>query len=176
MTKKCRIEGCQKTNIAADNLCWAHYQRRKRGLENWQESSTRISRYPDGAECSVDWCSRKPKGNGFCDLHYRRNQKGKDMNAPYGYRSLETCEIEGCDRKYCAKGLCSLHYQRRRLGYSMESPIRKKLLVSPDKCTVEGCGRRHNARGFCRTHYLRSRGISSIPFDTPIRERKGKSG
>ena len=174
MTKECRIEGCSKTNIAADNLCWAHYQRRKRGVGNWWDPTIQISRYPDDMRCSVDGCDRKTHAKEFCELHYRRSRHGKGMNVPIGYRSLRTCGIEGCDRKHCGKGLCRAHLQRKYLGIDMGPPIQKRLMIVPDTCTIDECGRKHHSSGFCHTHYIRSRGISGIPLNAPIQERGRK--
>lgn len=34
-------------------------------------------------ECTVSWCVRRVEAHGLCDAHFRRKQRGQDLEAPW---------------------------------------------------------------------------------------------
>ncbi len=69
-------------------------------------------------ECSIDWCDRIAVRKGYCNAHYVRLRRGKNMDNPIWMPGLPraTCSIENCDRPVRAKKLCSTHYERQLDG------------------------------------------------------------
>jgi hypothetical protein len=79
--------------------------------------------------CSIEGCERKHYGNGYCNVHYKRAQDGRDLRAPVReVNPKRSCKIDKCQRKHRAKGYCAVHYRRLLDGMDMNAPIR---LVSP---------------------------------------------
>lgn len=83
--------------------------------------------------CSVSWCTRKHAARGYCESHYRRWQKGLDLDAPWGPTAKRTgpkpvrfCSVESCDRPLYAKDLCREHYRRNREGRPLDAPWRRR--------------------------------------------------
>lgn len=81
--------------------------------------------------CDVVWCDRKSVARGYCESHYRRWQKGADLDAPWGPtrpgpRPLRSCKVEWCARMVYAKVLCKEHYRRQREGRDLEQPFRSR--------------------------------------------------
>lgn len=102
-------------------------------------------------KCSVEGCDREYSAKGFCQMHYHRVRRGKDLNAPPRGPRTTTCTVEGCDREHVAKGLCTLHYARALRGASLDDPINSGR---PErKCAVEGCGRAGRLKGYCSKHF-----------------------
>lgn len=70
-------------------------------------------------KCSIENCSNKSLAKGFCNAHYIRHRKGKDMNLPIQANNpTKTC-IE-CGKSTNNKGgylRCSTHYSlyKRRI-------------------------------------------------------------
>ncbi|OHE77463.1 MAG: hypothetical protein A3F67_02550 [Verrucomicrobia bacterium RIFCSPHIGHO2_12_FULL_41_10] len=107
--------------------------------------------------CSIEECTGRHKGHGYCGKHYQRFKKHGDplICFPKGI-----CCIDGCDREFLANGYCSLHYGRwKRHG----DPLFLKQY--PDTCTVDGCSRPHAQKGFCTLHYDRNR-VHGDPLKT----------
>lgn len=95
--------------------------------------------------CSVEWCERNRVGDGLCEFHYRRKQRGADLDAPYRAKNLfPTCVMDGCERPNKARGLCMMHIQRARHGVAMDQPVRPRTeRLKPGewgKWTVSGGG------------------------------------
>jgi len=62
--------------------------------------------------CSLDECTNKYHGKGYCQRHY---DKLRDHNDPYYDNSHdEFCNINDCNNKYHAKGLCMDHYNKQK--------------------------------------------------------------
>ncbi|MGF2716917.1 hypothetical protein ACQUY5_32990, partial [Bacillus cereus] len=61
--------------------------------------------------CSIEGCSSKHYGKGYCSKHYRMVRKTGNPISPAEERRNKGCKIEGCDKTYHAKGYCSKHYQ-----------------------------------------------------------------
>jgi hypothetical protein len=76
-------------------------------------------------QCAVDTCDRNVQTRGWCEGHYRRWLRDKDVRPedPLGrrynkpYPTNAKCIIEECSRPVLASWMCSVHYERcRRLG------------------------------------------------------------
>ena len=58
--------------------------------------------------------------SGLCNMHYLRQKRGKDMDAPpQRVRNSNTgipCRVEGCNRQRTSSyhGLCGAHYHRSK--------------------------------------------------------------
>jgi hypothetical protein len=106
-TKKCSIEGCEKS-YHANGLCEKHYYRQRRH----GDPTTRLR--PEGRQtCSVEGCERHCYSGGLCKLHARRKAATGDPEVATVHRDpTRICTVEGCGAPYAAKGLCSIHYQR----------------------------------------------------------------
>ena len=60
-------------------------------------------------------CDKPHAGNGFCQGHMKRSQRGSDMDTPWLLKdSTRTCEVVGCNEEYEANGLCHNHYMYDR--------------------------------------------------------------
>lgn len=71
--------------------------------------------------CSVDWCEKPVKAKGWCAMHWARDMKGQDMDAPPAklVNAGMKCTVEGCTRRAQTKQLCGMHYQRTlKSGYT----------------------------------------------------------
>lgn len=90
--------------------------------------------------CSVEDCSEKHYGRGFCRLHYQRARRdGTIPTAP--------CKVEDCDRPSDCKGLCTMHYRHAR----------REGTIPAKKCTETDCERPVEGRGLCAKHRERAR-------------------
>ena len=68
-------------------------------------------------KCSVDGCVKFCFARGWCDVHYKRWQKYKDVN--FVKRKLNLlCMVENCGKPHQAKGYCKRHYERLRINGS----------------------------------------------------------
>lgn len=59
-------------------------------------------------------CGRRHAARGLCITHYRRLQRGMEIETPL--RSFDPergCSEPGCDRPHHANGLCDTHNKRR---------------------------------------------------------------
>lgn len=101
--------------------------------------------------CSVEGCDSKPRGQGYCGMHYARWKRTGDPG-PAGRKNFplpETCTVEGCNTIPRAKGLCVKHLSRlERHGDVNANPFKPR-----GKCAVIGCDRPHAAQGYCSRHY-----------------------
>ncbi|MDR4341777.1 hypothetical protein FOS10_35145, partial [Bacillus thuringiensis] len=61
--------------------------------------------------CSIEGCTDKHYGKGYCSKHYRMNRKTGSPISPSEKIRNQGCSIEGCDNEHRAKGYCSKHYQ-----------------------------------------------------------------
>lgn len=106
--------------------------------------------------CSYPGCDRPHDAKGYCQMHYLRNLRGQDMDAPPRRktavgRKRKPCSIDGCDRDAHAKGFCARHYQAVNKGH-------KPRLISPGRksvnwlCDVMGCANKRSAGTSCALH------------------------
>lgn len=91
--------------------------------------------------CLISWCDAKVAARGLCDGHYRRWQKGADLEAPWGPsrkrngpKPVRFCSVDWCDRLLYAKRLCREHYRRQSEGRPLDAPWRRRRerRVTPD--------------------------------------------
>jgi len=67
---KCSLSHCDR-RIDAAGLCTTHYNRKRRGLPDWDKPIPR--RMKSGAECAhKDGCPEPVQSRGYCRLHYQR--------------------------------------------------------------------------------------------------------
>lgn len=153
MTKTCSIDGCDRV-ASAQGLCGTHYNRRRRGEENWdREIITPEKEHPE--TCTWPGCDRIYAQKGLCQMHYARRTRGMDMDAPVRQRGPEKCTVTSCEKSHVAKGLCHAHYESRRVKLKNSGePIRRRWGLT---CTVASCEREHHAKGLCSKHYLEER-------------------
>lgn len=69
--------GCDRGH-KAKGYCLAHYQRMRAGLEVDVAIGSKGEK-----KCSVEWCDKPSRALNFCDGHYARHLRGKDMNDPW---------------------------------------------------------------------------------------------
>ena len=97
---KCRLDHCPR-RVDADELCTTHYNRRRRGVPDWDaEIPQRMKR---GAKCMhKDDCPEPVQARGYCTVHYERllrlgdpgpvgllkAAKGEGTLDPRGYRVI----------------------------------------------------------------------------------------
>jgi hypothetical protein len=63
--------------------------------------------------CSADGCKNNSLAKGFCNAHYLRNKKNKDLNAPLKQRNIDKICVD-CGKPTDAKGgfmRCKTHYK-----------------------------------------------------------------
>jgi len=64
--------------------------------------------------CTVPGCQGTLFAKDYCNAHYIRSRKGRDMSVPVRHREAgRTCSVPGCDRKHEGKGLCGRHYRQQ---------------------------------------------------------------
>lgn len=91
---ECRLGHCHR-RINADELCTTHYNRRRRGLPDWDaEIPERMKR---GGTCQhKDGCPEPAYARGWCIMHYQRvTQLGYADGGPVG--RLKAADGEGGD-------------------------------------------------------------------------------
>jgi hypothetical protein len=71
------------------------------------------------SRCIQKDCERTRYCRGLCTAHYRRKQRGQDMDAPLPEprrhrRGL--CIAGQCSNPVLARGLCNSHYRRKQRG------------------------------------------------------------
>lgn len=65
----CSLDGCDR-QVNAGGLCSMHYDRKRRGLPDWDRLiAPRMKR---GDACAVDGCDRAVYARGHCQLHLQR--------------------------------------------------------------------------------------------------------
>jgi hypothetical protein len=76
--------------------------------------------------CTYGECDRPHQAKGLCELHYRRQRKGQDMDG-YVRGSLTPedgkCVHPGCNRPHENRGYCQTHYGRLKAGRDLDAPI-----------------------------------------------------
>jgi hypothetical protein len=104
----CKIEGCENTNIASNELCWKHYQRFLK-YGNPHEIKTMENK---GIICSVESCDKEAYAKGFCDYHYHKSLKLGDPTIKTRVKTKgKFCKVKECNINVYAKGLCQNHYR-----------------------------------------------------------------
>ena len=125
--------------------------------------------------CKADGCDREPgKRRGYCDTHYNRLRKGKNLETPIRERQSRagSCEIEGCGRPIRTRGYCGAHYGRLITGRKLHAPLREPLDRNAP-CSTDGCERLRSVSEWCDAHYQRvKKGQDlTIPVRQVVRDR-----
>lgn len=169
--KGCKVKGC-KIKHSSKGFCKKHYTAWWKGFI--LEDGTFLPHYnprPIYDRCKYPQCgTRKIKGQGLCQKHYKRAQNGridwetcacldKEWHKRKNHKfeiikgvefatPLEKCKLSGCKNKDLkGKGLCSYHYGRVQAGYISESGdrIAKPLVRYREdfQCFISGCTLTH---------------------------------
>lgn len=117
-------------------------------------------RNPVPALCSIDWCIRDSRANGFCPAHYKRDKNGTNMDAPLD--DIGCCEVPRCYRSKVSSHYCQMHYRREVKGADLSRPSQAIGQI----CDVDGCYRGVKARNLCPSHYSRYK--SGAEVYTPL--------
>jgi 5-methylcytosine-specific restriction endonuclease McrA len=82
--------------------------------------------------CSVDGCTRRYNGKGYCAMHALRVQRHGDPHyvGAWQLASSPVCTVEGCDAKHMAKGYCYRHWQQSRKGALLPETLTCKRCAS----------------------------------------------
>ena len=111
--KICSVDGCDG-EVRAKNLCFKHYQRKKK-----YGSVDIVKRAPTnewyGGHCTIEGCTNPLTENsrkGMCVKHYWRYSTYGDPQFTIRSQKPKACIYEGCGRAVKGNGYCSLHYQR----------------------------------------------------------------
>ena len=77
--------------------------------------------------CKHPGCERPQHKRGYCNAHYLRDLRGRDMDVPIRkvmsrVETPTTCTHGDCDRPHYSAGLCQRHYHRRWHGRDMDNP------------------------------------------------------
>lgn len=82
--------------------------------------------------CQQEGCERTRYCRGLCTAHYRRKQRGQDMDAPLPEprrhrRGL--CHAGECTHAILSRGLCRTHYYRKQSGREdWAAPLRPRRM------------------------------------------------
>lgn len=79
------------------------------------------------SECEWSSCERPKSTLGLCHMHYLRQRRGADMDAPVRRPrglGVRACSRDGCDELARALGMCQFHYDRTRRGLPVDAPRR----------------------------------------------------
>ena len=74
-------------------------------------------------------CDRVRGAMGYCSAHYRRQRRGKDMDAPIRMIGApEECTHEypdgtKCHKRYASSGHCGMHRKRKDEGRDLDAPL-----------------------------------------------------
>jgi hypothetical protein len=91
--------------------------------------------------CKIEGCKRKYFAKEYCQMHYARERKGYELEAPA--RDVEPgrgCAIEDCGRRHSARGYCAMHYQRLLRGYDLDAPARNTWEKTPGEWRMQRGG------------------------------------
>lgn len=71
----------------------------------------------------------------WCNPHYHRQLRGKDMDAPIRTWASrpeppQICSHEGCGKGHYSSGLCQFHYHRRYQGRDLDEPRKRHPAVA----------------------------------------------
>ena len=131
MTRKCSVEGCDRTYLAK-GYCQLHYHRlRNTGEIGGPDPIHYAGRTDERPVCDVSGCDEPRYCAGKCVQHFNQERyakrgvcnvdhcEGKAITEMYGLclkhdseRRGGQCEIYGCDGFVLAKSLCAKHYAR----------------------------------------------------------------
>lgn len=89
--------------------------------------------------CSIEGCTDRVRGRGWCNKHLLRAQRhGDPLGGGTSPSPGATCSVEGCDTPHHSKGMCAVHYRRfQRTGQTDLSPRVKKFRPTKVPLTVE---------------------------------------
>lgn len=112
--------------------------------------------------CSIEGCEGKHQALGYCNKHYIRYRRGKQLPVEpvrwiEEHRNDARCIVDGCERQSNTRKMCLLHYKRYMKGQDLTKAPRMRQRNPPRKCTIDGCDRKHQGLGYCHMHYMRYR-------------------
>jgi hypothetical protein len=74
-------------------------------------------------QCLQVNCDRDAVAKGLCSAHWKRNQKGQDMDLPVrNFRGRSICLWNNCEKVVQKFGLCYVHADRKKRGAPMDGP------------------------------------------------------
>lgn len=161
----CAIEGCERTDVKARDLCVSHYERyRKYGdpLGTW-----RTERTCEHRDCTTTFIANHWRQRFCCALCAQRARK----------RTNPPCKVDGCTNHSETIGLCAAHYRRERLGGGLNAHIPlgemhngQPLQNVGKQCRIHGCGKPAKTRLLCTAHYSRYLNGTLDTDASPIRK------
>lgn len=137
----CTIDGCDRTDIKARNLCDKHY---------------RADRYwADRGPCRVEGCEKRILHIDLCSRHYYREKRGLPMDVETLRIRVNVderfCSQDGCDRPIEAKRLCQMHYARF-VKHADPDKVMKKPRGKANLCEIFYCPTHCGDDGLCDEH------------------------
>jgi hypothetical protein len=95
--RNCSVDGCERPRYARQELCEAHYRRKRRtGDISEDRPIGGVSLRP----CTVEGCPNISTERDLCHGHYLRLIRVGDVRAdrPLGRRVNDMCIVDGCER------------------------------------------------------------------------------
>lgn len=76
-------------------------------------------------KCTWKDCDNEFRCSNLCEMHYKRQRDGRDMDAPVRPRpsGFTGCRISSCSRRHRRNGLCKTHADRLDVGTPFDAPI-----------------------------------------------------
>ena len=103
------------------------------------------------SQCGHPGCDRTRGSALYCTTHWRRFNRGDDMDAPIRkYKSRPNCSV--CGEPSHSRGLCNYHYNHR--NRAPDNPVRE---YAREGCLVPDCTGKHADSGLCSKHAQRRR-------------------
>ncbi len=75
--RKCKVDWCIRTKIAAKGFCQLHYDRFRKG----QDLNAPVRGTVVIVGCEIDGCEREWYCGRYCRIHYNRKRRGSDLYA-----------------------------------------------------------------------------------------------
>ena len=112
----CSVEGCSRGRYGRQDVCEAHYRRRRR--TGSLDPDRRIGAKTEPHACMLSACTNQATERGLCHGHYLRliRTGNLDPDRPLSRRKNSTCTVAACDKASTARGLCVGHRSRKRKG------------------------------------------------------------
>lgn len=94
--------------------------------------------------CEIPGCGRPHNAKGYCKLHYRRHQRGQDLNAPSKPRGgsatkTHRCGVEDCTDPHWARGFCRIHYREVMSNSETRLPLVERHTYGSGPCAMPHC-------------------------------------
>lgn len=87
MPMTCAFEGCERSTFAQHDVCHAHHQQRRRGLELRVLRPRRKNGEPP-ALCGFPGCDRGAQSKGLCPAHFQQRRAGIALKPLYFIRPV----------------------------------------------------------------------------------------